>query len=440
MIRRLAILLAVVAAGLAVAAVAEPKGRPLVGIVGNRILSQQLFRFDASTLAPLPGGVPLAGHRAAWSFSPSRATLVLARNDRSCLGGATTLRFVDLAAMRMLGDVPLVDNGPVEATVWLDRSHVLAVVDSGDCIESKQTMIVVVDAETRRVVATTRLRGEVVKLASAPQGLVLLLAPRNAVGTARLAVVDAAGKVRETTLTGIRAGQKGGNPSQPLANVNRPGLAVDPATGRAFVVPAGDRLAEIDLGSLGVRFHDLAERVSTFTRLRRWLEPPAAAKGSNGPYRQALWLGNGLLAVTGSDTAAGMTKAGGERMSTTPAGLRLVDTRDWRYRKLSPDVSSVQLAGGLLLGTGSRYSSDGTTSEQSGAGLLAYSLDGHERYHLFGDSPIWIVAGIGTRGYAELPAGRNPKVVSFAVASGEVGPAMPSRLYELLVGDAFGFS
>jgi hypothetical protein len=43
--------------------------------------------------------------------------------------------------MRSLGDVPLLPNGTVEATHWLDDTYVLAVVESSDCTSDTSVVV-----------------------------------------------------------------------------------------------------------------------------------------------------------------------------------------------------------------------------------------------------------------------------------------------------------
>ena len=236
------------------AARAAQPAAPLFGIVGDRVLYQQLVRVDPGTLRPLPGGVPLAAHRSGWSFSPDGRRLVLGRSREAC--GATSLRFVDTAEMEALGDLRIAANGRVEATAWLDANHVAAVVGPSSCPSVRQTRVVTVDAAGRRVLATTWLRGDVVGAARVPGRLVLLLGAPDRIGTATLAVVSANGDVRARRLEAIAAGRDAS-----AGAASRPALAVDPSgNGRAFVVPGDDRLAEVDLGTLRVGYHELAER------------------------------------------------------------------------------------------------------------------------------------------------------------------------------------
>jgi hypothetical protein len=433
---RLAILVAVGAAALVAAGSAAPKGVPLVGILGKTTLSQQLVRFDPVTLRPLPTNwsvprVALDGHRSGWSFGGGDR-LALGKSNESCVGGATTLRLVDVVGMRSLGDVRLVPNGDVLRTMWLDRSHLVAVVGLSDCIRSTGTAALIVDADARRVVARAELDGEPVAFARSRDRLLVLLAPRGRIGVTTLAVVDARGKVREAALGEIRAGQSVRGGSSPGVELARPGLTVNRTGRRAFVVPGGDRLAEVDLGSLAVRYHELTEQRSTLARFVRWLQPSASAKFQHGPQRQAIWLGQGRLAVTGADHALGSNG----RPTSTAAGLRIVDTENWTYRTVSRQVSRIYSTGvAVLLATGVSY--DGR--KETGAGLIGYSLNGEERYHLFGDAPIWLAGNVGGRGYAQVPARTGVTTGVFEVGSGRLVRGLRVPLYELLLGDAAAF-
>jgi hypothetical protein len=66
-----------------------------------------------------------------------------------------------------------------------------------------------------------------------------------------------------------------------------PGLAVAPDGRRAVVIPAGGRVADVDIDALRVSYHELSERTSVFKRLLNWLEPEAEAKTVAGPNRFA---------------------------------------------------------------------------------------------------------------------------------------------------------
>jgi hypothetical protein len=83
-----------------------------------------------------------------------------------------------------------------------------------------------------------------------------------------------------------------------------PALAVEPSGGRALVVPAGDRVAEVDLETMRVAYHDLSEPVSFLGRLLDWLEPAAEVNVRDGPERTAVRLPSGLVALSGSNYVA----------------------------------------------------------------------------------------------------------------------------------------
>jgi hypothetical protein len=247
-------------------------------------------------------------------------------------------------------------------------------------------------------------------------------------------VVDAAGNVRQIALAQIRVGLRYASPGRPFATVAHPGLAVDPDGGRAFVVPAGDRLAEIDLATLRVTYRDTSETRSMFARFRDWIDPPAYAKGLNGPSRQAVWLGDGKLAVTGSDSSENAT-----RMAVSASGLRIVDARSWKYRKLDGGVSSVRLAGGMLLATGGSYSFEGENRTETAIGVIGYSLDGTERYRAFADASVGF-SSYGGRGYATVsqPGGKT-KTFRFDAATGRPGREVPSKALWHLFADGSPF-
>jgi hypothetical protein len=275
------------------------------------------------------------------------------------------------------------------------------------------------------VVRATPLALTPTRVGIAPGAFVLLLATDNRIGRARLAVVDADGPVRSVELARTRASAffTGGRQ-------RRPGLAVDPEGRRAYVVGAGEPVAEVDLRTLRVSYHELGAHRSALGRVRDWLEPEAAAKGAlDGPDRHALWLGNGLLAVTGQDGRAVRTRRGEVTgMSTTPAGLDVVDVRAWRAVHLGRRTTDAALVEGRLLGFGVTFRRGRT----AGAGLDVYARGTSRPRHLFGTSPIWWTQGLGRT--AVVGVGDSPTLVDLASAS--VVRRLPARVPLLLVGGA----
>ena len=393
-----AVLAAAATAGFVGGAHAQTDGpaRPL-GIV-----SAKLVRLDAETLRPLPGaGIAVGsggcasrqGGRACWTvppwtFSPDASQLAVVRND------ASSVRLVDVRRMRVRANVPL-RGGPVGAVAWLTRGRLLALQES----ESGRQRLVAVDLATRRVAARRALGGSVVQLARAPGNVVMLLAPADTIGAARVAVADGRGAVRFAPLERILAGAKIlGTGSAHRAEMRTPGLAVDPQGRRAFVVDT-TLVAEIDLTSLAVEYHALERPASL-------LEPEAREKQVSGYARTARWLGANVLAVTGTDS---------DETRMQPSGLLFVDTRNWRVRGVEPLATRFVVAGSLVLATGGTW--DPATGRATGIGVAAYGFDGERRFRLLDGETAWVAGVHGGRAYVggsgngplsvvELPTGR----------------------------------
>ena len=172
--------------------------------------------------------------------------------------------------------------------------------------------------------------------AETQSGLVLIAPPslrhgRARLGPARLVHVTVDGRVRSVRLDRIEAGRRDDGRGRVLF----PGLAVDRRGNRAFVVAAdGGLIAEVDLGSRRVTYHDLGE-------------PPRRPRVALESFlRSARWLGAGTLAVSGEDLPASEPP---NRADPVPDGLRLVDTRTWTIRTVDPEAQTFDHAGGLLL-------------------------------------------------------------------------------------------
>jgi hypothetical protein len=208
--------------------------------------------------------------------------------------------------------------------------------------------VILVDSHGLRVASQRPLPAgsNVIAVEAARDSAVLLLGPEGGVGPAQLAVVDA-DEVRVVPLQEIEAGATFVDPAAPppFARSFHPGLAVDAARSRAFVVPGAGPVAEIRLADLAVEYHAVANSVG-----RRLADGgPGIAVPSEGAYRQASWIGHGLLAVSGEDNRTDEQPEGFVQTSA-PAGLRLLDTRTWTARTLDDESVSFTRAGGLLVG------------------------------------------------------------------------------------------
>jgi hypothetical protein len=365
---------------------------PLLGITwdANTTWAAQggkLVRVDPLSFRPLPGPrIELGIHGYSWSYSPDRSKLVIG-------GFASGLRFVDLNRFEALGDLREDRRGGlVVAVAWPKPRRVLAVVN--------RTVL-----EWRPL----SISAGAVNAAAGKSGLVLLLAPlreprRASVGPATLLFVDPRGRTRSVLLDRAWAGEESVRRGGRLVYRQwRPGLVLDPVGRRAFVVPGGGPIAEIDLRTMRVIYRELAEPISLLERLHNWLEPEAQAKGEmEGPVREARWLGDGLLAVSGFD-------ARGEKPSKA-SGLKLIDTRRWTLRTLDGDAADFLATERLLIAYGCCYRTGGKP-----LGLTAYDRPGRTVWHLFGRRPIHAVQIAGGRAYVRLEAewtGRRPPWVA----------------------------
>ena len=326
-----------------------------------------LVRVDPDTLRPRPGRrVLLAAEPLAWSFAPGRSRLVVGSTARGA-----RLRLIDLRAMRALGDVTVARRGSGVATTWAGPKRVLAIVVTPGCCGAGDTIVAGVDTGRRRVIWRRTLGGSLQAGERFRRGFLLVLGPRGrSIGPSRLVWVGPEGDVRSAALPEIRSGMES---SGGVTQAWDPGLAVDRSGGRAFVVQAQAPVAEVDLQTLQVRSHpvDLGAR---------------AADAVEGPSREALWLGRGSLAVTGSDLGS---SAGRE----APAGLTLIDTRRWDARRIDSRTTDAVLVSGTLL------ASTFLELSRSGSGLTGYSLDGRRKFHLFGNDPIWGAQPIGRNAF-----------------------------------------
>jgi hypothetical protein len=347
--KALVALLLVALAGLAAATAWTKGGRPPLNLwvaKPNSMLaflatrdSAYLVRADTTTLRPLKGPrLMVAGHSGGASFSPDGRLLALGDNG----GGEVWL--VDTRRMRLAGRVSADEYGDVVETAWLG-GRLLAVVErccwSDEPATDEGLTLAVLDPVAKRVLSRRDVAGSLQRTARTDSKLVLLLGPRDRLGPARLATVDADGRLKDAQLERIVAGREFRD-GEAVARTSTPGLAVDGAGNRAFVVAAGAPVTEVDLETMALSYHELSTPVSLLGRLRSWLEPAAEAKFlPHGPDRQARWLGDGMLAVWGLDSEVSQNQYGNPVVRQLAAGVQLIDTRDWSVRTLDPHASEL---------------------------------------------------------------------------------------------------
>lgn len=370
-------------------------GGPVLAVVGDP--GRLLVQLDPRSLRPLPGRrLVLADTVAGYAWSPDRATLVLGDNDQDAL------YLVDARRMRALGKVWLDAPSAPQWFGWLGPGRLLAVVDQplGDPgAEPGDAAVVLVDPLARRVLHRQNLHSRVHAAVFLGDRAVLLTTPVDRIGTAGLAVVDDRGGVRTVPLRAISAGfeEPTEHTSDSVTERREAGLAVDRAGGRAFVVTAGAPVAEVDLATLRVAYHGLSQPASFLRRLARWFVPAAEAKLASGPLRSACWLGDGLLAVWGSDARVVRDASGQPGVEETPSGLKLVDTRRWTVRQVHPEATAVRWHGGRLLAFGVRWYEQ---ERPGGIGLTIYGPGDRRPSRLFTNRPVHEVHVNGDLAYA----------------------------------------
>jgi hypothetical protein len=358
-----------VATPAAVSAACERAGGPLYGVVrsaGGRILApvgRRTLRARPSPRIPLPIGV----YGVSWAFSP--------RCDAVALGGYRgRVELVDLERGRRMGSLALGGRSTVSEVAWPRPDRLMALAGP---FESPRAVTVSVPGG--RVVASRPVGGRPWASEATSLGLVVLAAPGDRIGTATLVLADPEGALLRVPLGRIRAGFDEVGPLR-LAKQISPGLAVDAAGGRAYVVAANEPLvAEVDLASGAATYHELRGGGGAPA-------VPVVAKGlAFGAFRTARWAGDGTIAVSGelTRTRPDRRRAAGRLqtvMRTDPYGLRLIRTADWTATTLNPLLKSFTLAGDLLLGM------NGEPASLTGAeatGLVGYGSDGRRRFTRF---------------------------------------------------------
>lgn len=348
--RRAAAVVAVLA--LAGADASAKTAWPLYGIVGDRS-ALTLVELDPETLQRVPGRQLRLG--------AATSTAAVVRGGDLAFADGYRLRLIDLETMKPFGRVPI-GGGDVRAVAWLDWRWVV-VMHGGQGLVS----FVAVDRSVMKVVRRTYVRGNLIAYERTATELMLLVAPQDGIGPARLVLVDERARTREVTLERIVAGTRWDGLDPPRGESRSPGLAVDPDGRTAYVVAADGLVAEVPLDG-GPRYRAARGRY---------------AKTVVGSWRRAQWLGGGVIAVVGSDSVDGRT--------SQPSGLELVDTRTWSSRRALADALDV------------RQWRDGALVTRPGVGVVAIGRDGSERFRLLAGEGVWIDALTATHAYVSTP-------------------------------------
>jgi hypothetical protein len=325
----------VAAAVLAAPQAAAKPGAPaqLLGFVGQG-RARAVVKLDALTLHPISKSAPTGSAETRYiGRSPGRGT-------RAVFANFPALRFLDLKTMRW--EFRIGYPGAPEASLWNYASRLVTLAGTGE--------VIVVDPVARRVRATRSLDGSLGAYATTRDRIVAVVAPLDGIGPAKLAVIDDTGRVRTVPLPQIQAG------SEMLDNGGTfryewPALAVDDRGTRAVVISPNGTIVDLRLDTLAATVH--ASRT-----------PTAVRKNATGSSRTARWISSNTIALSGYDSSLD----GREELSR-PAGLTLLDTRDWSRRLVDSDTVGLAFNGAALLAFGD--------------GLTVYDWDGTFRVSLF---------------------------------------------------------
>jgi hypothetical protein len=366
--------------------VSKPVPSPLA-LLFHRKLGPSLVRVDQRTLKARGKGLRLG-----LCGSPYSSGAFAFSGPRLALGGSFgRICVIGTHKLRLRAEIDTAVEGDVAAIAWIDN-RLLAAVNQED-----GRVLVAIDPATRSVVSRREVGGSLQGSAATPSGLVLLLGPANAIGPSELVLFAADGTTHVAALDRIPSGwEVPGAHGERVRRVT-PALAVDGAGNRAFVVGAGGPVAEVDLRSMSVAYHDLARPISLLNRLGRWLEPAAEAKGPvEGPVREAVWLGSGAITVWGKNDHVEID-GDHRRLWQEPAGVSLIDTHDWTVRVVDHGATSATIADETLLTFSWLW--DSTRYQAGGTGLSAYGPDGSQRFHVLKSRPIYNVQALGRRAF-----------------------------------------
>ncbi len=352
-------------------------------IAGGGYASSELVRLDPLTLRRQRQQGPLLGDHVSLAVSPDHSVLAAGSDDHG------DLVLLDLQSMRRIGGVKVGvasdGQGDVQYLGWLGRGRIFAAAVGTGPLAAPQpdyAVAAIVDAARHRVLARRPLPGSPFAYARAGDQAVLLTMPWRGPGAARLSVFGAAGRLRSVRLARIEAFRCCPAGAGPGAYVRQrqPGLAVDPAGDRAFVIGGGEPIAVVDLKTLAVRYHRWPAVTGSPPVTRTFSRQVGNAYAQAGPRRAAAWLGQGRIAVCGEDDLPphpSQAQAPAQITPVRPAGLEIIDTRRWQARLIAPLADEFAAAGGLVFPL-----DDQDYGPAVQLGLTGYRPDGQAVLHL----------------------------------------------------------
>jgi len=352
--------------------------------------SRTLLHVDARTLAPVDDrSVTLDSTSGPLLRSPDKSLLAVAT------GG--TLTFVDTVGMAKTGTLEIPSVSGLRPVGWPTPQRLFVLGFSAAKVE-----LLIVDPVARTLVTRTPLPEGNSSVVALPSGIAYLAWPYNGIFPARVVVVGLDGGMRSVTVDRIRAGIHWHRVrGVQVGDISQPGLTADASGTTAYLVGAKNLIAEIDLTSLAVTYHSL---VTASTRSLARVE-----KALNGPTRFARWLGDGQIAVSGTNAKTTVRRNKSIKETWTPVGVAVVDTRTWRSRMIDP------AAGGFAAG-------DKVLVVSSLHAVKAYELDGTLRFSAAIDDNVGYAVAFG--GYAYVWGDQRATILD--LRSGLVVSAIPN--------------
>jgi hypothetical protein len=344
-----AVVLAVVVAVTAPAAVGAP--RPLLDAYdvfhhgGGTTVVRSV---DPATLDATGPALPLHGFLQGWVHSPGGDQLALGVSDRG------RIEVVDARARRTLQQIRTSYRTAWSLLAWPRTRRLLAL----GSLSGRSSALLVLDPVSGRVLRRRRISGYISATARTRDWLVLVVSAPNRIARATLTTIDAGGRERRIALRGVQAGSVPRPGHGDIPQELTPGLAV--RAGVAYVASANSpAIVEVHVRSGRTVRHRLAR-----SRL--------AKDAAEGGMRQLSFVGPHLLALAGT-----VYRAGGRAKSE---GLRLLDVRTWRVRRVVGGTVSFQAipGGGFVLSHGG----------SPPRGLTLFDAAGHRRASLLAHRAI----------------------------------------------------
>ena len=379
----------VLAATQFVSAAAPATARTLLA-VSSSTSTRTLLHVDARTLMPVDDR--------SVTLEPTSGPL-LRSPDKSLLAVATggTLNFFDTVQMVKTGALGVPSVSQLSPVAWpvMQRLFVLG-------FGAAKTEVLIVDPVSQTLVTRKPLPEGNASVVALPNGIVYLAWPYNGIFPARVAVVGLDGAMRSVTVGRISAGIHWHRVrGVQVGDISQPGLTADTSGTTAYLVGAKNLIAEIDLASLAVTYHAL---VNASTRSLARVE-----KALNGPTRYARCLGNGQLAISGTNAKITVGRNKSVKETWTPVGVAVVDTRTWHARMID------SAAGGFVV-------ADNVLVVPTAHAVKAYEADGTLRFSRTIDDNIGYAVAFG--GYAYVWGDHDATILD--LESGAVVAVVPN--------------